>query len=65
MGQAVKQILAQIEHLSQQERADLAYALLCSLEPEEEGVAEAWDAELSRRVGEIRDGNAAGKPAEQ
>ena len=43
----------------------MAYALLCSLEPEEEGVAEAWDAELSRRVGEIRDGNAAGKPAEQ
>jgi putative addiction module component (TIGR02574 family) len=65
MSEAVAQILSQIEGLSQEERAELAYAFLCSLEPEEEGVAEAWDAELSRRVAEIRSGQAVGKPAEQ
>jgi putative addiction module component (TIGR02574 family) len=66
MTQAVADILARIDTLSQQERAELAYAFVCSLEPEEEeGVAEAWDAELSRRVAEIRSGQAVGKPADQ
>lgn len=36
-----------------------------SLEPEDEGIGEAWDAELSRRVAEIRDGKVIGKPADQ
>jgi putative addiction module component (TIGR02574 family) len=58
MSEAVTQILTHIDHLSQQERADLAYAFLCSLEPDEEEVAEAWDAELSRRLAEIRSGKA-------
>ncbi len=65
MTEAVTQILAHLDRLSQQERADLAYAFLCSLEPEEEGVREAWDAELRRRVAEIRTGQVIGKPAEQ
>jgi putative addiction module component (TIGR02574 family) len=65
MSEAVTQILANVDRLSQQERAELAYAFLCSLEPEEEGVAEAWDAELSRRGAEIRSGRAVGKPSEQ
>jgi len=66
MTQAVADILARIDALSQQERAELAYAFVCSLEPDgEEGIAEAWDAELSRRVAEIRSGQAAGRPAEQ
>jgi putative addiction module component (TIGR02574 family) len=65
MSEAVARILSQIDHLSQDERADLAYAFLCSLEPEEPGAGEAWDAELSRRVAEIRSGHATGKPAEQ
>jgi putative addiction module component (TIGR02574 family) len=65
MTEAVTQILAYLDQLSQQERADLAYAFVCSLEPEEEGVAEAWNAELSRRVAEIRSGQAVGKPAAQ
>jgi len=65
MTEAVTQILSRLDSLSQQERAELAYAFLCSLEPEEEGVAEAWDAELVGRVVEIRSGNAVGKPAER
>jgi len=55
----------QLEKLSREERAELAYFLLSSLEPEEEGVAAAWDAEILRRVAEIRSGKANGKPAEQ
>lgn len=65
MSEAVTQILARVDRLSQQERAELAYAFLCSLEPKEEGVAAAWDAELSRRVAEIHGGQATGKPSEQ
>ena len=55
----------QLEKLSKEERAELAYFLLSSLEREEEGAAAAWDAEISRRVAEIRSGKANGKPAEQ
>lgn len=65
MTEAVTQILGHIDRLSQKERADLAYAVLCSLEPEDDGAAEAWDAELSRRVAEIKSGQAVGKPAQQ
>lgn len=55
----------QLEKLSREERAELAYFLLSSLEPEEEGAAAAWDSEISRRIAEIRSGKANGKPAEQ
>jgi putative addiction module component (TIGR02574 family) len=65
MSEAVAQILSRVEDLSQKERAELAYAILVSLEPTEEGAAEAWDAELSRRAAEIRSGQAVGKSAEQ
>ena len=66
MSNAVAEILSHINDLSQEDRAELAFAFVQSLEPEEEeGVAEAWDAELSRRVAEIRSGKAVGKPSEQ
>lgn len=62
---SVERYKTQLEKLSRTERAELAYFLLSSLEPEEEGAAAAWDAEISRRVTEIRSGKANGKPAEQ
>jgi putative addiction module component (TIGR02574 family) len=65
MSELVLQILSRIDDLSPQERAEVAYAYLRSLEPEEEGVEEAWQAELARRVAEIRNGRATGKPADQ
>lgn len=65
MSTTVQHLLSQIESLSPQDRADLAYAVLLSLEPEEEGVEEAWDAELARRLAEIQSGNVTGKPALQ
>ncbi len=61
MSQVFSEILSHIDGLTPQERAELAYAFVCSLEPDEEqGIAEAWDAELSRRVAEIRSGKAIG-----
>lgn len=65
MTQAVAQILNQVGGLSAQERADLAYEIIRSLEPEEPGAEEAWEAELARRVARIKSGEAVGKPAEQ
>jgi putative addiction module component (TIGR02574 family) len=62
---SVERYKTQLEKLSREERAELAHFLLSSLEPEEEGAAAAWDAEISRRVAEIRSGKANGKPAEQ
>lgn len=50
----------QLSALAPSERFELAHFLLASLEPEDEGVSEAWDAEVSRRVDEIRTGRAAG-----
>ena len=47
------------------QRAELAHFLLRSLEPEEGGWAEAWRAELGRRLEEIRSGRVAGVPAEE
>jgi hypothetical protein len=47
---------SQAGDLSKEERADLAYFLLQTLEPAEEGAAEAWDFEINRRVDEIRSG---------
>ena len=65
MTKAVEHILPQIEKLSQDERAELAYFLLSSLEPEDPEAMAAWDAEVARRVDEIYGGRASGRPAEQ
>jgi putative addiction module component (TIGR02574 family) len=51
--------------LSASDRAALAEFLLRSLEPEEEGWAEAWGEELDRRMAEIRSGSVVGIPAEE
>ena len=63
--EAFEQWKNQFRQLSPSDRAELAHFLLVSLEPEDEGAAEAWDAEVARRVAEIRAGGAAGKPADQ
>jgi putative addiction module component (TIGR02574 family) len=65
MTEAVTRIVAQLNGLSQEERAELAQVVLRSLEPEESGAEEAWDDELGRRVARIRSGDAEGAPAEQ
>jgi putative addiction module component (TIGR02574 family) len=62
MTEAVEYLKSQASILSTAERADLAYFLLTSLEPEEEGVEGAWREEIARRVAEIRSGQAVGRP---
>ena len=65
MTEAVSRMVAQLDGLTQQERAELAHAVLLSLEPEEADVEEAWSREVARRLARIRSGEAVGIPAEQ
>lgn len=65
MTEAVERLKTQVSALSDAERADLAYFLLTSLEPEEEGVKETWREEIARRVADIRSGNAVGRPLDE
>ena len=65
MTEAVEQLKTQMKLLSNPERAELAHFLLTSLEPEEEGAEEAWEAEVARRVAEIRSGQTVGTPADE
>ncbi len=65
MTEAVEQLKSQAGLLSAPERAELAYFLLSSLEPEEEGAPEAWRAVIARRSAEIRGGSAVGRPADE
>ena len=62
----VDDLKLQLKTLSQSDRANIAYFLLNTLDGEEdEGVEEAWDAEIARRVEEIESGKAVGIPLEQ
>jgi len=65
MSEVVAQIVAQLGALSQQERAELAHAVLLSMEPEDPDAEEAWNQELARRAARIQSGEATGIPAEQ
>jgi putative addiction module component (TIGR02574 family) len=66
MAATLDELKQQCAGLTSQERANLACFLLDSLEEEEEGDVEtAWQAEVSRRVAEIRAGEVTGIPAEQ
>lgn len=65
MTETVEQLKSQAGALSGPERADLAYFLLTSLEPEEAGVEEAWRAEIARRVADIRAGRAKGRSVDE
>jgi putative addiction module component (TIGR02574 family) len=65
MTEAVQLMKTQAQSLSTAEKADLAYFLLSSLEPEDEGLEEAWRAEIGRRVAEIRSGTAIGRPVDE
>ena len=64
MSPNVAEILSRMESLSQNERAELAYAFLKSFGPEDTNSEAAFDAELHRRLDEIEAGVAEGLPAE-
>jgi putative addiction module component (TIGR02574 family) len=65
MSPSLEQIKSTLSELPPSEKAELAYFLLDSLEPADEGVAEAWRVELRRRAAEIRSGKVIGKPVEE
>ncbi len=65
MAETVEQMKTRAGELSGTDRAELAYYLLSTLEPEEEGVEEAWQMEIARRLAEVRQGHAKGRPVDQ
>ncbi len=54
----------QLSSLPSGERLELAHFLLGSVEPSGDDTEAEWDAEASRRIAEIRDGHADGRPLE-
>ena len=64
MTETVEKLKGQLEQLTSRERAELVYFLIRSLEPEEDAEADAaWEAELVRRVADIKSDKVVGKPA--
>ena len=59
------QLKAQIEMLTDDEKAELAHLLLQSLDNDSPDVVAAWRAVLLRRVDDIKKGNVQGKPANE
>lgn len=56
---ALEQLRSQAMHLNELERAALAHDLIQSLDaPADQGVGEAWEAEISQRVAEVDSGRA-------
>lgn len=57
MSSVLKQIHDLLPALSEQERAQLAHELIVSLDgPEEQGVEEAWEVEIARRLDDVESG---------
>jgi len=67
MTPQVSELLEKALTLSTQDRGELAARLIDSLDdgPEEEGVEEAWQEEISRRMDDIRSGRVKTIPGEQ
>jgi len=66
MAATIEQLTQDALTLSELDRAHLAQTLLRSLEPiAEEGVEEAWDAEVARRLERVQQGAAEGRPADE
>ena len=65
MAGTVTKLIEQALGLSERDRAELAHRLLQSFEEsKEEGVEDAWETEIAKRVEEVRNGTAIGRPAE-
>ena len=63
MNKVANEILTEAMQLSIIERAEIASALLASLDGEpDDGVEAAWAAEIERRIERIKSGAATGQP---
>jgi putative addiction module component (TIGR02574 family) len=66
MTESIARIKTQVDNLSTEERAELAHYLIQSLDREvDEDADAAWETELARRVAEIENGTAKGRPADE
>lgn len=70
MTETAEKLKIELSQLSTQERAELAYFLIHSLDQElnqevDSDVENAWDVELAQRMQEINNGTASGKPSNQ
>lgn len=70
MVRSADSIELEVLHLPKAARARLAQVLLASLDAENSAaspaaVEAAWEAEIARRVTEVRDGTVAGIPADE
>ena len=66
MTQPAEKLKPKLAELPIDDRAELAHFLIGSLdEGADEDAASAWQAEVSRRVAEIKSGTAVGIPAEE
>ncbi len=65
MSLLMQEVVDKSFNLSPEERAELIHKLILSLDNViDKGVERAWDAEIERRVKEIKSGKAKGRPAE-
>ncbi|HSM81361.1 MAG TPA: addiction module protein [Nodosilinea sp.] len=66
MTETAEKLKQELAQLSPQDRAELAYFLIHSLDEEAEiGTEAAWDSELTHRMQSIDDGTARGESASQ
>lgn len=66
MTETAERLKLELSQLSVKDRAELAYFLIHSLDEEVDyDVESAWDVELMRRMQEINEGTASGKPSNQ
>jgi len=66
MTETAEKLKSQLAQLAGEDRAELAYFLIRSLDEEPEtGVQAAWEAELEQRWQEMESGKVAGAPAEE
>ena len=64
MSKVAEKLKSEMARLSTGERAEIAHFLICSLDEGGDADAEAaWDAELARRMEDIKTGKAKGEPA--
>jgi putative addiction module component (TIGR02574 family) len=65
MSLQIKEIVNKALNLSPEERAELIHELILSLDDViDNEVERAWDAEIEKRVKEIKSGKAKGRPAD-
>lgn len=66
MSPNLERLKADSNSLTMQERAELAFYLIETLEPESDAdVDDAWEVEVDRRIQQIRLGEVGGVPADQ